>query len=88
MHSFIVNKTKSPLFFLLVLDTAGQDEYSAMREQYMRKGDGFLLVYSVTDVSSFDNVPNFYRQILRVKGRQVDWDFGLLGFCWMIYKWP
>ena len=37
----------------------------------MRKGDGFLLVYSVTDVSSFDNVPNFYRQILRVKGRQV-----------------
>jgi len=31
----------------LVLDTAGQDEFSAMREQYMRTGDGFLIVYSV-----------------------------------------
>ncbi|CAK9819466.1 Ras-related protein M-Ras [Anthophora quadrimaculata] len=26
-----------------VLDTAGQEEFSAMREQYMRKGDGFLV---------------------------------------------
>ncbi|KAI7105883.1 Ras-like [Hortaea werneckii] len=26
-----------------VLDTAGQEEYSAMREQYMRTGEGFLL---------------------------------------------
>ncbi len=32
-----------------VLDTAGQEEYSAMREQYMRTGEGFLLVYSITD---------------------------------------
>jgi len=31
-----------------VLDTAGQEEYSAMREQYMRTGEGFLLVYSIT----------------------------------------
>jgi GTPase SAR1 family protein len=30
----------------LVLDTAGQEEYSAMREQYMRTGQGFMLVYS------------------------------------------
>ncbi|CAG0892022.1 unnamed protein product [Cyprideis torosa] len=52
-----------------VLDTAGQEEYSAMREQYMRKGDGFMLVYSVTDPQSFDNIPHFYNQILRVKDR-------------------
>ena len=52
-----------------VLDTAGQEEFSAMREQYMRKGDGFLLVYSVTDKQSFDNIINFYTQILRVKDR-------------------
>jgi len=52
-----------------VLDTAGQEEFSAMREQYMRKGDGFLLVYSVTDKQSFENVRHFYTQILRVKDR-------------------
>lgn len=56
---------------LAVLDTAGQEEFSAMREQYMRKGDGFLLVYSVTDKQSFDNIINFYTQILRVKDRYM-----------------
>lgn len=54
-----------------VLDTAGQEEFSAMREQYMRKGDGFLLVYSVTDVQSYENIVNFHTQILRVKDRDV-----------------
>ncbi|GMM38803.1 Ras family GTPase [Saccharomycopsis crataegensis] len=50
-----------------VLDTAGQEEYSAMREQYMRTGEGFLLVYSVTSRSSFEELTTFYQQILRVK---------------------
>ncbi|KAK2705483.1 hypothetical protein QYM36_015765 [Artemia franciscana] len=52
-----------------VLDTAGQEEFSAMREQYMRKGDGFLLVYSVTDKQSFDNIDQFRTQVQRVKDR-------------------
>jgi Ras-related protein M-Ras len=54
-----------------VLDTAGQEEFSAMREQYMRKGDGFLLVYSVTDKNSYENIINFHTQILRVKDRDT-----------------
>lgn len=57
------------LIIILVLDTAGQEEFSAMREQYMRKGDGFLLVYSVTDKQSYQNIPHFHTQILRVKDR-------------------
>ncbi|XP_071811467.1 ras-related protein M-Ras-like [Apostichopus japonicus] len=52
-----------------VLDTAGQEEFSAMREQYMRTGDGFLLVYSVTDRASFENMKSFHIQILRVKDK-------------------
>lgn len=58
-------------FLWSVLDTAGQEEFSAMREQYMRKGDGFLLVFSVTDRQSYENVHHFYTQILRVKDRSV-----------------
>lgn len=50
-----------------ILDTAGQEEYSAMREQYMRTGEGFLLVYSVTERESFSELLTFYQQILRVK---------------------
>lgn len=50
-----------------VLDTAGQEEYSAMREQYMRTGEGFLLVYSITSRQSFEEISTFQQQILRVK---------------------
>jgi len=50
-----------------ILDTAGQEEYSAMRDQYIRTGQGFLIVYSVASRSSFDAVANFRDQILRVK---------------------
>ena len=40
-----------------------------MREQYMRTGEGFLLIYSVADKSSFDEIFKFHKQILRVKDR-------------------
>ena len=52
-----------------VLDTAGQEEYSAMREQYMRTGEGFLLVYSITSRQSFEEIVTFQQQILRVKDK-------------------
>ncbi|CAI4232853.1 unnamed protein product [Auanema sp. JU1783] len=38
---------------LEVLDTAGQEEFSTMREQYLRSGNGFLIVYAVTDRNRF-----------------------------------
>lgn len=57
------------LCILDVLDTAGQEEFSAMREQYMRTGDGFLIVYSVTDRASYENIPQFHELILRVKDK-------------------
>lgn len=50
-----------------VLDTAGQEEYSAMREQYMRTGEGFLLVYSINLRDSLEELQQFYEQIQRVK---------------------
>ncbi len=55
--------------FFDVTDTAGQEEYSAMREQHMRHGQGFLLVYSITSRSSFEEVSSIREQILHVKDR-------------------
>lgn len=55
--------------WLDVLDTAGQEEYSAMREQYMRTGEGFLLVYSINSRQSFEEILTFQQQILRVKDK-------------------
>jgi GTPase KRas len=40
-----------------------------MREQYMRTGEGFLLVYSITARQSFEEIMTFQQQILRVKDK-------------------
>ncbi|KAH7704563.1 Ras-related protein R-Ras2 [Aphelenchoides avenae] len=54
---------------LEVLDTAGQDEFSTMREQYLRTGDGFLLVFSLTSRESLEYVRTLQRHIDRLKDR-------------------
>ena len=40
-----------------------------MREQYMRTGEGFILVYSITARESFEEINQFHQQILRVKDK-------------------
>nr|CAB3265416.1 ras-related protein O-RAL [Phallusia mammillata] len=50
-----------------ILDTAGQEDYAAIRDNYFRSGEGFLCVFSITDSSSFDETQEFREQILRVK---------------------
>ena len=42
-----------------------------MREQYIRTGEGFLLVYSITSRNSFEAISTFYQQILRVKDQDT-----------------
>ncbi|KAJ6250093.1 ras-like protein rasb [Anaeramoeba flamelloides] len=60
-------KIDEEICLLDILDTAGQEEYSAMRDSYMRSGEAFLIVYSVTDRNSFGEVAIFHEQITRVK---------------------
>uniref|UniRef100_A0A669DUQ4 GTPase KRas n=3 Tax=Pseudocrenilabrinae TaxID=318546 RepID=A0A669DUQ4_ORENI len=50
-----------------ILDTAGQEEYSAMRDQYMRTGEGFLCVFAINNSKSFEDVHLYREQINRVK---------------------
>lgn len=50
-----------------ILDTAGQEEYSAMRDQYMRTGEGFLIVFAVNNIKSFEDITTYREQIKRVK---------------------
>ena len=81
-----------------ILDTAGQEEYSAMRDhvgsaanhsnntvfiiiyifnelppsvlvcvQYVRTGECFLMVYSITSRSSFDQVKSLYDWTMRIR---------------------
>lgn len=53
---------------LTIVDTAGQDAFGTMREQYMKSGQGFVLVYSITDTDSFQQLKKVYAQLRRTKG--------------------
>ncbi|XP_069010837.1 LOW QUALITY PROTEIN: ras-related protein Ral-B-like [Embiotoca jacksoni] len=54
-----------------ILDTAGQEDYAAIRDNYFRSGEGFLLVFSITEHESFTATPaEFREQILRVKAEE------------------
>ncbi|KAL7270812.1 Ras-related protein rsr1 [Rhizina undulata] len=52
---------------LEILDTAGTEQFTAMREIYMKTGQGFLLVYSITSLSSYAELSDLRDQILRIK---------------------
>lgn len=52
---------------LEVLDTAGQEEYVSLRDQWIRDGEGFVLVYSISSRASFQRIKKFNSQIQRVK---------------------
>lgn len=52
---------------LELLDTAGVAQFTAMRELYIKSGKGFILVYSVTDESSLQELLALREQVLRIK---------------------
>ena len=53
--------------FVEVINTAGQEEYATLRDQWVREGQGFVLVYSITSRASFDRLEIFRQAMLRVK---------------------
>lgn len=44
-----------------------QEQFTAMRDLYMKNGQGFALVYSITAQSTFNDLQDLREQILRVK---------------------
>jgi small GTP-binding protein len=65
-----------------ILDTAGQEEYHALRDTFMHTGDGFILVYAINDDATFANIiegeNGLYRQIKQAIGDR-DVPFILVG---------
>ncbi len=52
---------------LEILDTAGTEQFTAMRDLYMKNGQGFVLVYSISSQATFNDLLELRDQILRVK---------------------
>ena len=51
---------------LLVWDTAGQERFRSISTNYVKNARGILLVYSVTDRNSFNNVSRWLDDIVNV----------------------
>ena len=50
-----------------MLDTAGEEEYGVMLQQYILRSDGCIVVYSITSINSFKEVNGFIGLVLQVK---------------------
>ncbi|XP_011664698.1 ras-related protein Rap-2c [Strongylocentrotus purpuratus] len=61
-------EVENTMAILEILDTAGTEQFASMRDLYIRNGQGFVVVYSVTSKQSFGDVLNIREQIVRVKG--------------------
>ncbi|KAH0794248.1 GTPase KRas isoform X2 [Histomonas meleagridis] len=53
-----------------ILDTAGQDDFAAIRSTYMRSGQGFIVVFAVNDPTSFDSIERFQKDIRITSGKE------------------
>ena len=50
-----------------------------MRDLYMRNGEGFILVYSITSQATFNDLVDIKDQIMRVKNIETDIPIVLVG---------
>jgi GTPase KRas protein len=50
-----------------IIDTAGQQEYTQLRDTHLRTGQGFLLCYAINDDTSFTELKELHQAILRLK---------------------
>ncbi|KAK4561443.1 Ras- protein rsr1 [Recurvomyces mirabilis] len=61
------------------MDTAGTEQFTSMREFYMRDAHGFLLVFSITSMSSLHELAELREQIVQIKGGDPNVPIVLVG---------
>eukprot|EP00483_Globobulimina_turgida_P007315 UN07329 len=52
---------------LEIYDTAGQEEFSTIQDEYYRSGDGFILVYNITSALSLNELQDTYDKLLTAR---------------------
>ena len=56
-----------------ILDTAGQEQFAALQDHWIREAEAFLLVYSVQSQRTFKHADDLHKKILRNKeGKRID----------------
>ena len=56
-------KVGEKMINLQIWDTAGQERYKVIAKNYYNKSDGFIIVYDITNKSSFNDISGWVSQI-------------------------
>lgn len=54
---------------LNIVDATYTEQFTEIRDLYIKHGQGFLMVYSITEQSTFDYLKNLQKQILLLKDK-------------------
>ncbi|CAI9619248.1 unnamed protein product, partial [Staurois parvus] len=57
---------------LQIWDTAGQERFHTLSVSYFRGAQGFVLVYDITNTSSFENISLWMKDIKMKAGEEVE----------------
>ena len=68
--SFYVQKFQKNVL-LDILDTAGQEDFSALRDQWMREAQAFVVMYSINYAASFDEAKTMIERIPQIKSTEL-----------------
>lgn len=54
-----------------ILDTAGQEAYEALRERWIVEGNGFVMVYSIVDDQTLEDLTAIHERIMELCPKKV-----------------
>ena len=63
-YSVIIQTAKGEDRNFKILDTAGEEDYQTMMDEWIKTADGFLLMFAINDKESFDGLKE---KIVRIK---------------------
>ena len=61
-------KIKNKKYKLLFYDTLGQERFKSLAPNLIKKSNGIIIMYDITDKSSFDSIPELIKNIREEKG--------------------
>ena len=67
IHPLIVNTNRGLIQFD-IWDTAGQERFGGLQDGYYIQSDCAIILFDVTNLTTFENVPNWHRDLERACG--------------------
>ena len=59
---------ENKLYKLMYYDTAGEEKYKSIPKNYIKNMQGIILMYDITDKSSFDSIIDWISDVKEIKG--------------------